>query len=236
MPYSWKVNIPMNANSVYEMNATEVAELLRQVKVMYGDIHVPYLIRSLAVVDSTLKKWSRVFAIRVDVRFAKVNSGCDIFHPTRFQRTDSQVITRFIESLKSQLREVSKRKRRRYISSEVRYIWVREQDTGDHPHYHLVLFFNKDRYTTLGNYTKPDGINMATRLQKAWCSALGLPFPEYAGLVHFPKNCEYIFDRKEVLLRSSGYMKFLNRIAYFSKVRTKLVGDGQRNFGCSQVR
>ena len=58
----------MNINSVYEMNATEVAELLRQVKVMYGDIHVPYLIRSLAVVDSTLKKWSRVFAIRVETR------------------------------------------------------------------------------------------------------------------------------------------------------------------------
>ncbi|MGY4048487.1 YagK/YfjJ domain-containing protein [Aeromonas piscicola] len=55
-------------------------------------------------------------------------------------------------------------------------------------------------------------------------------------LVHFPKKCEYIFDRKEVLLRSSGYMVFLKRVAYFSKVKTKLVGDGKRNFGCSQLR
>ncbi|HHQ4530559.1 TPA: inovirus Gp2 family protein [Aeromonas hydrophila] len=226
----------INTNNTYELTVAEVTRLLQQVQGMYGDIHAPYLIRSLAVVDSTLKEWSRVFAIRVDVRFAKVNSGCDIFHSTRFQRTDSQVITRFVESLKSQLREVSKRKRRRYISSEVRYIWVREQDAGDHPHYHLVLLFNKDRYTTLGNYTKPDAINMATRVQKAWCSALGLPFPEYVGLIHFPKNCEYILDRREALFRSPGYMKFLRRIAYFSKVRTKLVGDGQRNFGCSQLR
>lgn len=226
----------MNANSVYEMSTTEVAELLQQVQLMYGNIHSPYLIRSLAVVDSVLKEWARVFAIRVDVRFAKVSSGCDIFHQTRFQRTDPQVITRFIESLKSQLREVSKRKKRRYFLSEVKYIWVREQDIGDYPHYHLVFFFNKDRYTTLGNYTKPEANNIATRVQKAWCSALGLPFPEYARLIHFPQNGVCIFDRNEVLLRSSGYMAFLKRIAYFSKVRTKLVGDGQRNFGCSQIR
>lgn len=226
----------INTNNTYELNVAEVSSLLQQVQGMYGEIHPSYLLRSLAVVDSTVKEWPRVFAIRVDVRFAKVNPSYDIFHPTRYQRTDSHVITRFIESLKSQLREASKRKRRRYILSELKYIWVREQDSGSLPHYHLVLLFNKDRYTSLGDYTKPEAINMATRIQKAWCSALGLNFPEYAELVHFPKKCEYIFDRKEVLFRSSGYMGFLKRIAYFSKVRTKLVGDGQRNFGCSQLR
>ncbi|MFQ2274758.1 YagK/YfjJ domain-containing protein [Aeromonas hydrophila] len=32
----------------------------------------------------------------------------------------------------------------------------------------------------------------------------------------------------------STYKGFLLRLAYLSKVRTKHVGDGQRNFGCSQ--
>uniref|UniRef100_UPI003467081A YagK/YfjJ domain-containing protein n=1 Tax=Aeromonas hydrophila TaxID=644 RepID=UPI003467081A len=48
------------------------------------------------------------------------------------------------------------------------------------------------------------------------------------------KNPAYIFDRYAKLMDISTYKGFLLRLAYLSKVRTKHVGDGQRNLGCSQ--
>lgn len=217
------------------MSAIEVVKLLQQVQSMYGEINQAYLARSLEVVYSALNEWPRVFALRLDLRFADAHSSGDGDVPDCFQRQGSQVITRFIESLKSQLREAHGRKGHRHAFAAPKYIWVREQDTGAYPHYHLVLFFNKDHYAFLGNYTDHDANNMATRLQKAWCSALTLPYPDYAALVHFPPNNAYHVDLTDVMSRSSNYIEFLYRMAYLCKERTKLMGDGCRNFGCSQV-
>ena len=115
------------------------------------------------------------------------------------------------------------------------YIWVKEQDDSHYPHYHLVLLFNKDVYAYLGNYQDYDAQNMANRIQKAWCSALGIGFPEYAMLVHFPMHPTYIFNRNDAVIRSGSYCDFLLRIAYLAKKRTKFTRPGQRNFGCSQA-
>lgn len=54
------------------------------------------------------------------------------------------------------------------------YIWARERVTGEHPHYHLVLLFDREAYAYLGDYTKPDADNMGTRIQKAGAAPLGL--------------------------------------------------------------
>ena len=51
-----------------------------------------------------------------------------------------------------------------------------------------MLLFNKDVYAFLGDYRDYDANNMGTRIQKAWCSALGLPYPDNATLVNFPVN------------------------------------------------
>lgn len=220
----------------YKMNTVEVAKLLQQVQSMYGDINQAYLARSLEVVYSALNEWPRVFALRLDLRFADAHSCGDRDVPDCFQRQDPQVITRFIESLKSQLREAHGRKGHRYAFAAPKYIWVREQVTGVSPHYHLVLLFNKDHYAFLGNYTDHDANNMATRLQKAWCSALKLPYPDYAALINFPSNNAYHVDLTDLMSRSSNYIEFLYRMAYLCKGRTKLICDGFRNFGCSQTK
>ena len=218
------------------MNAVEVAKLLQDVQSMYGEINQTYLVRSLEVIYSALNEWPRVFALRLDLRFADVHPCGDRDVPDCFQRQDPQVITRFIESIKSQLREEHQRKGHRHAFAAPKYIWVREQVTEIHPHYHLVLFFNKDHYAFLGNYTDHDANNMATRLQKAWCSALKLPYPDYAALVNFPSNNAYHVDLTDVMSRSSNYISFLYRMAYLCKERTKPIGDGFRNFGCSQTK
>lgn len=201
-----------------------------------GEINQAYLARSLEVVYSAFSEWTRVFALRLDLRFADAHPCGDRDIPDCFQRQDSPVITRFIESLKSQLREAHWHKGHRYAFAAPKYIWVREQVTDMPPHYHLVLFFNKDHYAFLGNYTDHDANNMATRLQKAWCSALKLSYPDYASLVNFPPNHKYHVDINDVMLRSPNYINFLYRMAYLCKERTKLIGNGFRNFGCSQTK
>lgn len=224
------------ADRGYLMNRNEVGQLLQEAKVKYKCmIFYYYLIRSLDVVYSSLKAWSRVSAMRVDLRFANDRWGGNPDLPTCSQRADHKAITRFFESLKSQLIAEHKRKKRRGEPSLPKYIWVREQDTGPHPHYHLVLFFNKDVYRYLGDYTDPDAKNMATRIQQAWCGAISLPFPDYATRVEFPDNPVYIFDRKSATIHAPEYWKLLLRIAYLCKLRTKPQGDFKHNFGRSQV-
>lgn len=48
-----------------------------------------------------------------------------------------------------------------------------------------MLLFNGDVYRYLGNYKDRNGDNMATRIQKAWCSAVGLAHEDYATLAEF---------------------------------------------------
>lgn len=218
----------------FQLNTVEAYCLRKNAEERYGLISPRYLMRSLDVVYSSLAKFSRVCAIRVDLRFAQEKWGGDPDLPTCFQRTDPQAMTRFIESLKSQLRGEHQRKGRRGEPALFEYVWVREQDRGDYPHYHLVLLFNKDEYAFLGDYRDPDANNMATRIQKAWCSALGLHYPDYTNLVHFPQNAVYAMDRRSATVHSESYLNFLMRIAYLAKKRTKDIADGYRHFGCSQ--
>lgn len=219
----------------YILNDCEFNEIYLQAKNMYGDISPYHFGRSLDVIYSCLAKYPRVCAMRVDLRFAQDSWGGEPDLPTCFQRTDQKVITRFFESLKSQLKEEHRRKGMMRDVALPDYIWVKEQDDSHYPHYHLVLLFNKDIYAYLGNYQDHDAQNMGNRIQKAWCSALGLTFPEYAKLAHFPKHPTYTFNRNDAAIHSESYRGFLLRLAYLAKARTKCTGDGQRSFGCSQI-
>ncbi|EJF2467164.1 inovirus Gp2 family protein [Escherichia coli] len=191
--------------------------------------------RSLAVISNYLENYNRVFALRADLRFAQSHVPDEPDLPTCFQKDDEKAITRAIESLKSQLREEHKRSGRAGESAPLAYIWARERVTGEHPHYHLILLFDKEVYAYLGNYTESNADNMGTRIQKAWCSAIGLDYPEYAYLPHFPKNHSIWFTRHDALTLSDDYYDFLLRVAYLSKDYSKDFYDGYRNFGASQL-
>ncbi|MOA55477.1 hypothetical protein D3C78_1792760 [compost metagenome] len=68
----------------------------------------------------------------------------------------------------------------------------------------------------------------------AWYSALGLELDDHQGLVHFPDKCRYVLDTNNPDF-SEHYHDLLNRLDYLSKVETKVFGEGDRNFGCSQI-
>lgn len=222
--------------SPYELSEKEFESLLLAAEKKYDSRLSRYMLRrSLDVTFNFSEKNNRIYALRADFRFAQAHVPGEPDMPICFQKDDEKAITRAIESLKSQLREEHKRSGRAGKPSPLGYIWARERVTGERPHYHLVLLFNKDVYGYLGDYTKPDADNMGTRIQKAWCSAIGLDYPDYAYLPHFPKNHSAWFTRDDALTLSADYYDFLLRVSYLAKDYSKDFDDGYRNFGTSQL-
>lgn len=219
----------------FQRSVFKMKQFTRLCEDSYGPINFTYLKRSLDVVSDTLARCPRVYALRVDLRFAVESPEDDADTLTCLQRADPSVITRFMESLKSQLRADHYRQKRRGTPSLPAFIWCREQESSASPHYHLMLLFNKDVYAFLGDYRDYDANNMGTRIQKAWCSALSVPYPDNATLVNYPDNPQYRFDRQSARDRDDNFNAFLFRMAYLSKKNTKSGGDGYRNFGTSQL-
>ncbi|TNI83120.1 inovirus Gp2 family protein [Aeromonas sobria] len=201
----------------------------------YGEISFEQLKTSVEVIAKFLNKHPRVFAVRVDLRFPHIPVMDNPDMPTGFppEVEEEKVITRFIASLKSQIKAARHRKGKTGKPFFLGYIWVKEQVASQHPHYHVVLLFNRDDYGHLGDYSNFDADNMATRIRKAWCSALRLAYPDYASLVHFPDDAEYRFDRRDADLHNEKFYNFLERTAYLFKLRTKV--RNSRNFGRSQL-
>ncbi|HHJ4615633.1 TPA: inovirus Gp2 family protein [Citrobacter freundii] len=221
--------------SQYSLTNEEIHDLVEIASRKYrSPIDLNILNPLLNMVYGTLMKNNRILGIRTDSRFAQSHVPGEPDLPICFQRDDEQAITRFYESLKSQLRADHNRSRRPGDPTLPSYGWCRERDTSVHPHYHLVLLFNADVYGYLGNYQELNAKNMATRIQKAWCSAIGLAHEDYFTLAEFPPNAVYRFSRLDALDRNPVYWNFLVRLAYLAKTRTKDVHSGYRNFGTSQ--
>ncbi|HEJ8032753.1 TPA: inovirus Gp2 family protein [Serratia marcescens] len=221
--------------SQYSLTNEEIDDLVEIASRKYSSpIDLNILNSLLEMVYDTLEQHNRILAIRTDTRFALSHVPGEPDLPICFQREDAQAITRFFESLKSQLRADHKRSKRPGNPTFPSYGWCRERDTSEHPHYHLVLLFNADVYGHLGNYQELNAKNMATRIQKAWCSAIGLAHEEYATLAEFPPKAVYRFSRLDALDRSTIYWDFLIRLAYLAKTRTKDTYSVYRNFGTSQ--
>lgn len=222
--------------SPYRLTEKQFKSLQQEAEDKYDSRISSYMLRrSLAVIFNYLENYNRIFALRVDLRFAQSHVPDEPDMPTCFQKDDEKAITRALESLKSQLREEHKRSGRSGEPTPLGYIWARERVTGEHPHYHLVLLFDREVYAFLGDYTELDADNMGTRIQKAWCSAIGLDYHDYASRAHFPKNHSTWFTRHDALTLIDDYYEFLVRMAYLTKDYSKDFYDGYRNFGTSQL-
>ncbi|EKN3872908.1 inovirus Gp2 family protein [Yersinia enterocolitica] len=221
--------------SQYKLSNAEIDDLVSITSRMYKSPIDLYILTSLLnMVYDKLEQHFRIFGIRTDLRFAQSHVAGEPDLPLCFQRDDQQAITRFSESLKSQIRVEHNRAGRPGNPTIPSYGWCRERDTGEHPHYHLVLLFNADVYAYLGNYQDRNANNMATRIQRAWCSAIDLNYDDYAALAEFPPNPIYRFSRIDALDRTLAYWRFLIRLAYLAKTRTKDIYSSNRNFGTSQ--
>ncbi len=201
----------------------EATYLELPVQNQFSPLITQYMDGILEVLHKAVLEHPRTYCLRVDLKY-----------PLGISFDNSNVMSRFIESLKSQINADLNQKERegtRIYPCSVRYVWVREKDSSINHHYHVLLLFNKDTYHTLGNLKASDG-NLGARVRKAWASALGLPIENSIGGVHFPKNCGYYLHWNLPTFKMELKAVF-RRVSYLTKLRTKDFSDGKRNFGCS---
>ena len=189
-----------------------------------------YLASIEGVLTKSLQEYPRTFVVRVDLHLPSVMACRE--YPGAF---NCEVITRFLESLKSQCKahqERSRREGKRVHRNTLRYIWVKEQGDSDVPHYHLALLFNNDAYFTLGDY-KSIKENLAGRIYKAWARALMVDTDKVIGLVHFPiRRPTYHLNFNSNSFQQD-YNEVFKRLSYLAKFNTKNYGIRKKNFSAS---
>lgn len=166
---------------------------------------------------------NRTMAVRVDLRA-----------PHHYPAIDINFITRFMSCLNSQLKSdaaLKKSQGKRVHPCHMRYVWAREQDKALNAHYHICLFFNMDRYNSLGYYDAISG-NLSARIKQAWADALGIKIEYLDGAVHFPKNGIYKLNAGTDDFEQH-YLSLLYRLSYLAKLDTKAIGGRHNSFGCS---
>ncbi|TKF74533.1 inovirus Gp2 family protein [Vibrio kanaloae] len=195
-----------------------------------------YLDRLLNTMNSALEEYTRVYAIRIDLRLPVDDSFFDCLSRDEivsYNLRRTNLMKRFTESLSARIEAQARKirgERKRVHSCNVRYAWVRERDTSCNDHYHLVLFLNKERFCKAGDYSGQD--SLAALAIKSWASALGCAAEDVCRLVYFPRNHGYHLDSNHKDF-SCWYSKLFYRISYLAKKRTKRYGEGHRCFGCS---
>ncbi|MGM0694034.1 MAG: YagK/YfjJ domain-containing protein [Pseudomonadota bacterium] len=136
-----------------------------------------YLETTLRVLQHTTYEQNRTLAFRLDLRFPQAM-------PVGPIHADNACLNRFFYALRKELDAAGTK-----YQTKIRYLWAREQDTSDKPHYHLMLLLNYDAFCSLGCFSPSfDGgyemDNLYHRCVRAWSWAIGWPMHDMAGRVH----------------------------------------------------
>ncbi|HCH7903379.1 TPA: inovirus Gp2 family protein [Klebsiella oxytoca] len=193
-----------------------------------------YLQAIINTMDNALMQHHRTLAVRVDLRLPEYRDIGDSISCT--PNITRGLLSRFIRSAQSKIDAFQKRQAKqskRINPCKLRYLWVKEIADASKPHFHVVLFVNKDIFRGLGDFLHT-GDNLGSFIQDAWLSALGLEdYPEYRQLVHFPANPLYVLD-----INAANFQQACNaltfRISYFAKEHTKVYDAYERSIGYSQ--
>ena len=203
--------------------------------VVCEDNNERYLSSIEGVLDNCLFEYSRILAVRFDLRLPKSyrDDFLDRDLPEAYNEKNS--IPRFIESIKAKIKHylrVKNKKWQRNHSCTLRYVWCLEKSSSINIHYHFCIILNKDVIRTLGEYHHANSLAMIT---SAWASALSLDEYQINGLVHFPDNHSYIVDCKNSEFQNQ-YDNLFYRLSYLAKNKTKAYSRHYRSFGYSYKR
>ncbi|EHR5764599.1 inovirus Gp2 family protein [Vibrio parahaemolyticus] len=202
-----------------------------------SELNTHYLDRIILTMSKALKDYKRVHALRLDLRLPVSDSEKDILRRDEvLNNTFNQknIIKRFFESLKAKIKAQEKRMKaseKRVYPCHLRYVWCRERNKSDNDHYHLVLFFNKDRYFSSGYRDNEE--SLVRLIMDAWSSALGEYIDNADRLVQLVYKGTHYLDQNKYDFENK-YQALFTRLSYFAKNRTKHYGEGKRCFGTSQ--
>ncbi|MFH0266174.1 inovirus Gp2 family protein [Vibrio rumoiensis] len=187
---------------------------------------VEYLEGIDSVLEKALEQYARLFIVRVDLNL-----------PTDFRGDDSAVMTRFFQSLKSQIAAYRRRSARLngkpYRETTIRYVWAKECDTSTSSHYHVALIFDRNVFRSLGDFGEYQQ-SLANRIRNAWKRSVDAIYSgKEKPAIHFSKQGQYH------LLRNSEefeevFQSVFYRLSYLAKRRTKHFGKRMNNFDHSR--
>ncbi|MDR1843577.1 MAG: inovirus Gp2 family protein [Citrobacter amalonaticus] len=206
---------------------------MKTYKGSHGDHVLEYQIKIIRLLSRLTDRYPRLTAVRVDIHYPKIVDNGD--NVCCFPNLEPGVISRMRESLRAKLEADRTRKERegkRIYRCPLFIIWAKEYSKSGKCHYHICLLFNKDAYYHLGDYERED--NLRGMITGAWYSALGLQRDDCPDLVTFPDNCRYVLNNEDPDFEDH-YQALLTRLDYLTKVESKVFGEGDRNFGCSQI-
>ncbi|EHJ9961405.1 inovirus Gp2 family protein [Vibrio parahaemolyticus] len=202
-----------------------------------SELNTHYLDRIIVTMSKALKDYKRVHALRLDLRLPVSDSEQELLRRDEFLNNtfnQKNIIKRFFESLKAKIKAQEKRMKaseKRVYPCHLRYVWCRERNKSKNDHYHLVLFFNKDRYWSSGY--KDNEESLARLIIDAWNSALGEYVDSTDRLVQLVYKGTHYLDQNKYDFENK-YQALFTRLSYFAKNRTKHYGEGKRCFGTSQ--
>ncbi|EGQ8044646.1 inovirus Gp2 family protein [Vibrio parahaemolyticus] len=202
-----------------------------------SELNTHYLDRIILTMSKVLKDYKRVHALRLDLRLPVSDSEKDILRRDEILNNtfnQKNIIKRFFESLKAKIKAQEKRMKaseKRVYPCHLRYVWCRERNKSDNDHYHLVLFFNKDRYFSSGYRDNEE--SLVRLIMDAWSSALGEYVDNADRLVQLVYKGTHYLDQNKYDFENK-YQALFTRLSYFAKNRTKHYGEGKRCFGTSQ--
>lgn len=223
------------------LSISDLDNLLKKLTYHHGAINADYFDALIEVVDTAQQAYRCVTAIRVDLHYPEKLMGDDM--PCLELSLREDIMRRFFKSLDAKLEALAVRKVRdgkRVHSRDFHYFWVREQAQSQHPHYHLLLLFNKDDFYTLGLYNDID--SLAGMIITAWASAWGVKinrkgngdlFSLFLGSVYFVSEVHHLNINASKPDYRESMMALLLHAGYLAKIATKPVGDGKRNMGSS---
>lgn len=190
-----------------------------------------YLESALRTLQHCVHQQHLTFVVRFDLRF-----------PDGMERStmhdNNAVLTRFFRHLRYELERANLK-----YPHNLRYIWSREQETSDKPHYHLLLLLNKNAVDCIGNKT-PDDVdgynrqNFFHRASRSWLKAMGYDGdnPNVGQLVHVSRDpvlgnyWSAVLHQDDILAMDDAmYMA-----SYLCKAYTKPFGQGVRVFDTSR--
>lgn len=202
-----------------------------------SELNTHYLDRIIVTMSKALKDYKRVHALRLDLRLPVSDREQDLLRRDEFLNNtfnQKNIIKRFFESLKAKIKAQEKRMKvseKRVYPCLLRYVWCRERNKSKNDHYHLVLFFNKDRYFSSGYRDNEE--SLVRLIMDAWSSALGEYVDNADRLVQLVYKGTHYLDQNKYDFENK-YQALFTRLSYFAKNRTKHYGEGKRCFGTSQ--
>ncbi|WP_407069957.1 inovirus Gp2 family protein [Marinobacter sp.] len=188
----------------------------------HGFFITKYLQRIDETISDFLLTHPHSIAVRIDLRLPK--------HYNWESPTGRPLFSKFIDSLKARIQAYGyslTRQGKRFHPTNVGFIWCREFNTNNHPHYHCILLFNKQTFRGLGQLGM-DSTGLYGMISKAWCSSLSCTQVEGDGLIYVPGNHLYHIRRGE------PYDELFKRASYLAKQRSKMWGLASHNFGTSR--